>query len=205
MLYIFNEVESLNDDFSERKMFLLSDERREKVQKIRSASGKKESVVAYLLLRLALLEIYTINDIVVFDHLDKGKPVLRDFPQIHFNLSHSKNVAACVVSDFEVGVDVQYIRKVSDKAAKRVLTKAEYEEFKTKPDPDEYFCKIWAIKESVMKKTGQGMAAAFNKLPVNDIKDISVFREKDYFCSVCGENSHEMQIKHIRREDFEKL
>jgi len=205
MLYIFDDVELLSDEFTESKMSLLSVERREKVRRIRFQNGKKESTVAYLLLRIALNEVYGIDKIVEFDYLDMGKPILRDFPQIYFSLSHTKGVAACVVSDFEVGVDVQIIRPVTDKAANRVLTEVEYTEFKAAKNPDEFFCKIWAVKESCMKKTGQGMAAAFKKLPVKDINDINVFREKDYFCSVCGTSALNMQVKYIRRDDLEQL
>jgi len=205
MLYVFDEVELLSDDFPERKMSLLSVERREKVQRIRFQNGKKESATAYLLLRMALLEVYGIDEIVEFDYLDMGKPLLKDFPQIYFNISHTKGIAACAVSDFEVGVDVQIIRPVTDKASNRVLTEAEYAEFKNAQNPDEYFCEIWAIKESCMKKTGQGMAAVFRKLPVGDIIDIKVFKEKNYFCSVCGASALNMQIKHIRRNDIEQL
>jgi len=205
MLYLFDEVELLSDDFPDSKMFLLSAERREKVGRIKFQNGKMESAAAYLLLRMALNEVYGIDEIVEFDYLDMGKPVLRDFPQIHFSISHTKGVAACVVSDFEVGVDVQIIRQVTDRAAFRVLMEAEYAEFKVAQNPDEYFCKIWAIKESCMKKTGQGMAAAFRKLPAIDIADVKVFREKDYFCSVCGIMALNMQVKHIGRNDFEQL
>jgi len=205
MLYLFNDIENLNDDFPEREMSLLSLERQEKVQRIRSQSGKKESAAAYLLLRLALLEGYGITEIVEFDYLDKGKPLLREYPYIHFSLSHTNNVAACVVSNSAVGVDVQNIRVVTDKAAKRVLTEEEYEGFRKAYNPDEYFCEIWAIKESYMKKTGLGMAAAFKKMPVKDITEIKLFREKNYYCCVSGIHSFDMQVNYIRREDFEKL
>ena len=205
MLYLFDEIELLSDDFPGSKMPFLSVERREKILRIRSLSGKKESAAAYLLLRLALLEVYGLTEIVEFDYLDKGKPVLKGYPMIHFSLSHTKGVAACAVSDSMVGVDVQEIRTVSDKAAKRVLTDEEYGGFKTAVDPDEYFCRIWAIKESLMKKTGQGMAAAFKKMPVEKITDINVFRKKDYFCGVCGSKTKNMHINHIMREDCEKL
>ena len=205
MLYIFNEVEMLDDDFPESMMPFLSEERRAKVQQLRYQNGKKESVAAYLLLRIALREVYNINEAVEFNHLEKGKPVLKHYPHIYFNLSHSRGVAACVVSDREVGVDVQSIRPVTDKAAKRILTEPEYTEFKTASNPDEYFCEIWAIKESQMKKTGQGIAAAFRKMPADEIKDKSVFKEKNYFCCVCGSFSQAMQVRYIRREDFEQL
>jgi len=205
MLYLFDEVESLGDDFTERKIPLLSDDRRAKINRLREKNGKKESVVAYLLLRLALLEVYGISTAVEFHHLDKGKPVLRDHPNIHFSLSHTRNAAACVVSDSVVGVDVQNIRAVTDRAARRVLTEAEYNEFIDALNPNEYFCEIWAIKESYMKMTGQGIAAAFKQLPAEDIKNKSFFRRKDYFCSVCGTIAEKIRVKYIGSEDFEQL
>ena len=205
MLYLINNVDSLGDEFSERVMLLLSEERREKVQRLHSKNGRLESIAAYMLLRLALHDIYGINEAVDFIYMDKGKPLLKDYPQIHFNISHTKGTAASVVSDHEVGVDVQSIRSVSDNTAKRVLTNDEYSKFKSAQNPFEYFCEVWAIKESYMKMTGQGIAAAFKKLPVDEIKNIHVFRENDYYCSVCSPFPQVFKIKHIRREDFEQL
>jgi len=205
MLYICNEVKYLGDDFHKRMMPLLSEERVAKVKRLRYKNGKNESANAYMLLRIALRENYGIDDAVEFGYHEKGKPFLKDFPGIHFNLSHSKGVAACVVSDSEVGVDVQTIRSVTDRTAKRVLTEAEYAVFKGVPKPDEYFCGIWAIKESYMKRNGQGIAAAFRKLPADEITDRKLIREKDYYCSVCGSFLERMKVKYIRREDFELL
>jgi len=205
MLYLFNELESLENNFSDAMLPFLSTERRAKVERLQSQTGKNASVAAYILLRLALQEEYRIHEAVVFEYLDKGKPVLKDHPHIHFNLSHTKGVAACVISDNKVGVDVQDIRYVTDKAAKRILTENEYIKFKSTPNPDEYFCEIWAIKESYMKMTGQGIAAAFNKMPVNEIDINLLFKENGYYCCVCGSFTHTVQVKHIRREDFEKL
>ena len=37
---------------------------------------------------------------------EHGKPYFRHFPQIHFNISHSQGIAACAISDYEVGIDV---------------------------------------------------------------------------------------------------
>jgi len=205
MLYIFDEIESLDDDFPEEMISLLSDERRDKVKRHRYKTGKKSSAVVYLLLRLGLLEEYGINEAVVFDYLEKGKPVLRYHPKIHFSLSHSNNAAACVVADSEVGVDVQNIREVTDNAAKRALTIAEYDIFKNHKDPYEYFCEIWAVKESVYKKTGQGIAADFREVSANEVIDKLVIRNKDYYCCVCGEFAQKIQVKYIGREDFGKL
>lgn len=38
-----------------------------------------------------------------------GKPYLRDYPGIHFNISHCEGLVACAFSDTETGVDVERI------------------------------------------------------------------------------------------------
>jgi len=202
MLYIFDEVDKIDDDIPDVLMSLLSGERREKIQKLKPALSRKASLAVYLLLRKALLEVYGIDEAVSFDYTEKGKPLLKDYPYIYFSLSHSENVAACVVSDHETGVDIQKIVPVSDAVAKRVLTDEEYAGFKSSLDKDEYFCEIWTVKESFLKKTGQGIAAEIKDVAADTIKDKKVHRGKDYFCCVCG---NDMAVKHIGREDLEQL
>ena len=208
MLYIFDDIDLMEDDFTDNMIPLLSEERFKKMQRLRSVQGKKASVVVYLLLRIALFENYDINENVGFIYKDKGKPVLKDYPDIHFSLSHSHNTAACVVADFETGVDVQKITKVSDRVAERVLTNDEYAGFLSSNEPDSYFCEVWTIKESFLKKTGQGITAELRNISAASVPDKIIYRGKEYFCCVCGPSikaSQKIDIKHIGREDFGKL
>ena len=202
MLYIFDEIDNLEDDYPDSIESLLSADRREKILRLRSPEKKKASAIAYLLLRLALSETYGINETVEFNYADKGKPLLKKYPHIHFNLSHSKTVVACAISNNEVGVDVQYITPVTDLLAKRVLTGQEYDEFKSSLIPDEYFCEIWTIKESYLKLIGKGITTELRDIDANEVSDIMIYRSNEYFCCVCGSK---MQTKHVRREDFEHL
>jgi len=195
MLYIFDEIDKLED----LPMDLLSDERREKALKYRSPSARKLSVGVYLLLRLAVKEEYGIEEAVEFGYNENGKPFLKDYPHIHFNLSHCKKAAACAVSDNEVGVDVQETRPVSDKVAKRVLTEAEYEKFKVAQIPDDYFCEIWTIKESFLKRTGQGIRVDLRTISEESITDRTVYRGDSYFCCVTGSD---VRMKRVGREDI---
>jgi len=205
MLYIFDGIDLLSDNFPGSKADFLSEERRKKVNKLRFNKSKKASAAAYLLLRIALKENYGINEAVEFSYGEKGKPLLKDYPLIHFSLSHSANTVACAVADFEVGVDVQQITEVKDKVAKRVLTDDEYSKYKDSLAPDEYFCEIWTIKESFLKKTGQGITKELREISADDIKNKKVYKGKDYFCCVCGKEQQSIQIKFIGREDFEQL
>ena len=202
MLYIFDEIDLIEDDFLDDYKSLLSAERYEKMQRLRTPQKKKASAVAYLMLRLALSELYGINDAVEFVYEDKGKPLLKSHPDIHFNLSHSKNAVTCVVSNDKIGVDVQYITHVKDSLAKRVLTDSEYARFKAFPTPDEYFCEIWTIKESYLKLIGKGITTDLRDIVADEIMEKMIYRHKDYYYCVCGS---QVLIKHIRREDFEQL
>ena len=205
MLYIFDEADTPDKGFLESKMSLLSEERQAKVRRLRSLTGSNASAIVYLLLRLALNESYGINEAVLFDYTEKGKPILKDYPHIHFNLSHSDNIAACVVNDAPVGVDVQKLKDVSDKVAGRVLTEEELLRFKSSLKPVEYFCKVWTIKESFLKRSGLGITTDLREISADDLKDIMTYRGLDYFCSVCGQFLDEVVIKRVGREDFEKL
>ena len=202
MLYIFEDADKIDDDIPESMISLLSGDRCAKMRRLRSSLSKKASVAAYLLLRVALVEIYSIDEAVEFEYAEKGKPLLKDYPDIHFSLSHSKSTVACAVSDVEVGVDVQNISPISDRLAKRVLTEFEYARFKESPAPDEYFCEIWTIKESYLKKTGQGIRFDLRELSADSVSDRTVYRGEDYFCCVTGSDT---QVRVVGREEFERL
>jgi len=196
MLYIFDEADKLTNV----SMELLSDERRAKADRYRFEQKRALSVIVYLLLRLALLEQYGIDEAVEFEYSNRGKPFLRDYPNIYFNLSHSKSTAACVVSNRECGVDVQHIVPVSDAVAKRVLTNKEYKGFKESKIPEEYFCEIWTIKECFLKKSGQGIMIKFSDLSAEDVTDRTIYRGRDYFCCVTGKN---ISVRKVGRYEIE--
>ena len=73
-----------------------------------------------------------------------GKPYLRDYPGIHFNISHCEGLVACAFSDTETGVDVERIREVKEKVIPKVFDRAEQELlFSYKAEKEKYeeiFC-----------------------------------------------------------------
>ena len=196
MLYVFDEIDELDDDFLGQFIPFLPEERREKVFYYRFPRDRKLSAVVYLLLRLALMEKYGINEPVVFAYGKNGKPFLRDYPNIHFNLSHCHSAAVCVIADTEVGVDVQEIAPVSDDLARRVLSVEEYSGYKASLRPDELFCKMWTAKESRLKRTGRGIGCDLTALPAED--NGTIFKGKDYYCSVNAPFNGKAPV-HLRR------
>ena len=80
-----------------------------------------------------------------------------------FNLSHSGKYALCSffpAKVCEIGCDVQRVKEVKDSLAKRFFTENEHTyvmQGKTKQERNERICRLWALKESFAKATGEGL------------------------------------------------
>ena len=186
MLYIFDDLGSLDDAFIGQCIPYLSMERKEKAFSYSFPPDRNCSVVAYMLLRLALKENYDIDENVTFKYGMNGKPSLQNYPNIHFNLSHCRTAAACIIADCEVGVDVEEIKPVTDEVARRVLTVKEYAEYRASSNSDELFCRYWTAKESWLKRTGLGIGINLSALAAEDTGEKTLIRGKNYCCCATG-------------------
>ena len=165
---------------------LLGEQRYEYCRQMKSAKAGLSSAFAFLLLRYALKKhsgITEIPELVIGEH---GKPYLKDYPEIFFNMSHSDTRVICAVSDSPVGVDIQDIRKITPSAAKKFLTD---EELKSCDLSDiSGLCRIWCIKESYGKLTGKGFAEGFGSFSAGSLISDGRARciERDgFFISIC--------------------
>lgn len=93
---------------------------------------------------------------------DFGKPYLINYSWIHFNLSHSGDYAMCVLSNTDVGCDIQRVEKLNEKVATRFFTPRERSLIEKPGD----FARIWARKEAVMKMTGKGFSEGIESFDV---------------------------------------
>ena len=123
-----------------------------------------------LLLRRALREQYGIDcgdgrkpDLIEGAH---GKPYLREYPQIQFNVSHCMGLAVLAVGDCSVGIDVEYVRPYREPLLKRVLSEAELRQMEAAGEAgrEELFFRFWTLKESCVKAMGCGIT-----VPLQDI------------------------------------
>jgi len=103
-----------------------------------------------------------------------GKPELAGAlrGQLHFNLTHSGNLALLAVcADMEVGVDVERIRPVPDalRLATRFFTPTEAAALDKTPEPDRHlaFFRLWTRKEALVKATGEGIAHGLARFDVS--------------------------------------
>lgn len=123
-----------------------------------------------LLLRRALREQYGIDcgdgrkpDLIEGAH---GKPYLREYPQIQFNISHCMGLAVLAVGECSVGIDVEYVRPYREPLLKRVLSAAELRQMEAAGEAgrEELFFRFWTLKESYVKAVGCGIT-----VPLQDI------------------------------------
>lgn len=163
----------------------ISPERREKALKFRFEQGQRECVLAYLLLKQALREEYGIDANPRLTEQPDGKPVLADYPHIHFNLSHCKEAVACVIGDEPVGVDVERVGRYSESLAHYVLSSEEVSKVEATDSPDREFIRLWTKKEALLKLTGEGIRDNLKSVLSRTDVTFDVQEYETFVCTVC--------------------
>src|SRR5437867_2105719 len=105
----------------------------------------------------------------VFQETSHGRPEIaarRGFPQLRFNISHTRHLVACIVTrELDCGVDVELIDRCSDlhDHAHSVLAPAELATIAGASNTERatLLCRYWTLKEAYAKALGLGMSLAF--------------------------------------------
>jgi len=122
-----------------------------------------------------------------------GKPYLVGFPNFHYNISYTKCTIVIGFSDKPIGVDVENIRAIDIKIAKRFFSKNELDYVLSNDESSQkLFCEIWAKKEAYVKWNGKGLSMAFSSFDVTDNRIgeiLSLFKVDDYIISICSEKN----------------
>lgn len=149
----------------------MPEERQRKIDCCARWKDKRLSLAAGVLLQ-EMLQEYGVDDANLrIGYGENQKPYLLDYPDIHYNLSHSGEMAMCIAADTEVGCDIEEINPHMNLGiAKRFFTTNEYEAImreETEDKKKDMFFRLWTLKESFLKVTGLGM-----KLPLNSFEMI---------------------------------
>ena len=94
---------------------------------------------------------------------ENGKPVA---DHLHFNISHAGDYVVGVVSDDEVGCDIERNVNAPLEIAEHYFYAAEREYIEAASDPGKAFFTLWTLKESYMKMTGRGMSLPLDSFEV---------------------------------------
>ena len=187
-LFIDSDIHNFN---LQEALGEISASRREKALKFKHEQGQRECVLAYLLLKRALMEVYGIEGNPEMVEQEGGKPMLKDHPEIHFNLSHCKSAVACVIGDEPVGVDIDRIRNYNAQLARHTMNDNELQEIENNADEARAFIRLWTKKEALLKLTGEGIRSDLKSVLNRENMHFDVAEEADYVCTVATFKEHE--------------
>lgn len=180
----------------------LSSYRKLKIEKCIQEKGRKQSLGAGLLLEQVLKQYGRSAEEIVRG--ENGKPEIDGF---YFNLSHANDYVICAVADEPVGCDIEQVKAAPLRIAERYFTEKENEQLRnavTSEEKSDLFYRMWTIKESYLKMTGEGLQVPLNCVEVILGDDIKIYRDgkpvdcvvkefdvPGYKMSVCSKNSFE--------------
>lgn len=157
MVYYFRQMKEFQNEELKKAKHYISGQRELKISRLRFLKNKRQSAVAYLLLRYGLRKEYGINENVVLSEGSCGKPYLSNYPFVHFNLSHCDKGVACMISDSAVGIDITSVKKENMSCMYSSMTADEIEKILHAENPAVQFTKFWSLKESYCKCIGMGI------------------------------------------------
>lgn len=106
----------------------------------------------------------------------KGKPYFVGISDLHFSISHTKNVWACAIDSQPLGFDIEEVDRLKEdtvrgpvlkedkwiKLAKRFYTNKEYQYILS--GGRDAFLQIWVRKEAYLKYKGTGLSPGLNSI-----------------------------------------
>ncbi len=116
--------------------------------------------IGYGLLFYGLKKRYGIEQVPKIEKGKYGKPYLYDYPQIYFNISHCNGAAVCIIAEYEIGIDIEGKRRVTQALVQKALTEREKKDFSCyqAEDVEMGFLQYWTLKESFIKAIGRGLS-----------------------------------------------
>jgi len=178
-----------DESFLSEALANASNFRKKKYEAINNHLGKLQVIANTYLLDKCLNKLGLHEKDMEYIVEKNGKLRFATKPDVHFNLSHSKNMSLAVVSDEPVGCDIQFVDKVDEKLYDLVLSEEEKKYVvgasvnsvgvsvnsvgASCTSPEERFYELWAMKEAIIKKDGSGLRDR-----LTDVHDDNVYIEK---------------------------
>lgn len=145
---------------------LLDSAERRRARMFRAERDRRRFVVAHAALRIILAEYAGLEaHRVKLTVREGGKPILASdgvSSELHFNLSHSGDLALCAIADREVGVDLEPIKHHDDiqLVAQQFFSALEAHTLESLSGVarTDFFFRTWVRKEAYLKASGDGLA-----------------------------------------------
>ncbi|MDO4222812.1 MAG: 4'-phosphopantetheinyl transferase superfamily protein [Acinetobacter sp.] len=148
---------------------LLEQQQHHTTQAMREHLAQRKQALANLRCQILAQHLHISPEAIQFAYHAQGKPFLHSEPSVAFNISHSKQVFALLLTEqrgVEIGVDIEQLdRNVRfDALAKHCFHDEEYALWQQQGATVAHWFKIWTVKEAVLKAHGLGIRLNLNSL-----------------------------------------
>ncbi len=167
MIYICNDI-NIEYPYEELEKYV-SIERRIKALRYVERIDYALSLISYCLLKLGVYKEtgISLDKDTTFEFYEHNKPRINGLNK-KFNMTHSHNCVAAVISDNEVGIDVEGEKNITDNLIKFTMNKNEV--LKINEDK-KLFYRYWTNKESYLKLTGNGINVILTSLDFSNFNE----------------------------------
>ena len=144
---------------------VLSNQEAERYRRFQFDKDRRGYLVAHALLRHALSKYAGLPASQwQFDIGEHGKPALQSsvLPDLHFNLTHTEDLAACVISSGRrCGIDAENVHRKNrlDAVARRMFAEEELAQLDEKNIVTQFYA-FWTLREAYLKALGTGLAGS---------------------------------------------
>jgi 4'-phosphopantetheinyl transferase len=151
---------------------VLAEDEKQRAERFHFLKDKNHFIIARGLLRKILSQYLAISpQDLQFQYTSYGKPTLKDYPDLQFNVSHSHGVALYAITrEQAVGVDIEFTQRNCDidAIAERYFSAEECRVIKnlTGSEKNQAFFNGWARKEAFLKALGEGLSYPLNQVEV---------------------------------------
>lgn len=177
ILYTFISEEK-HQSLLDRYLPVFSEDIKRDILRYRRWQDAQLSLLGKVLLQYGLRTYYNISEVEI-GTLPNKKPYLKGH-NLHFNISHSKDLVVCAMAEYPLGIDIECNDpKVSYLDFTFQMTANEYQEIHHSEDKVKAFFTCWTRKEAVIKAHGAGMMLPLDSFDV--VNDECVIEEEKFF------------------------
>ncbi len=185
MKCLIDNINNYNDLELHNFVYKINPIKRERLSKMNDNSFR-ESVVGEILLSKLLKEMNIDYEKIIIKYNENGKPFISNYP-IYYNISHDHDLVICIISEYQIGVDILKMKDIKKNIAKSFCNEDEYKYIKNKY----HFYQLYTLKEAYLKLFGK---------KINDIKFLNIIYDNhiklnvpyrtfktnnDYLVSIC--------------------
>lgn len=148
----------------------------------KNPSDRINSVFAYLLLQNLLEGELGLTDQAPFTYGEAGKPYFTQL-DLFFSLSHCKTAVGAAVSEREIGFDIIDNRHINERAALRICSPNEWQQFEAASDKQKFLRRLWCKKESMVKQSGTGFTQGFTTVDTAS-ENFFTYENKNFYVAL---------------------